>query len=104
MTCSSAPAAGTHWPKSRLVQMKYCCRNAPLARPNSPWSIILHWPKTSSSPFDVNDPVSPHLTLIVDIIFSNALKRLPLGFFNRVSSSNTTPSKLDKSFSLSRLS
>jgi len=59
ITCSSPPAAGTHWPKSRLVQIKYCCRNAPLARPSSVWSMILHWPKTSSRPFAVNDPVNP---------------------------------------------
>ena len=96
MTCSSEPLRGAQSPKSRLVQTKYCCMNAPFARPSNFSSTILHCPKTSSKPLLVNDPVNPQRTGNCSITRCNALKRLPDGFLSLVSSSNTIASKLVK--------
>ena len=93
MMPAKALGRATHWPNSRLIGMNQVCRNAPLERPSSVSSITLHWPNTSSSPFEVNDPVRPHRIGMASSFLNSALKRAPDGFLSRVSSSNTTPSK-----------
>ena len=93
MMPASALGRATHWPNSRLIGMNQVCKNAPLERPSRSTSITLHWPNTSSSPFEVNEPVRPHRNFMPSSFLNRSLKRAPDGFLSRVSSSNTTPSK-----------
>ena len=87
MTCASEPGRGAQSPYSLLIRTKYCCWNAPLLRPSSDWSTILHWPNTSSKPLLVNEPVKPQRMLILSMTLFSALNRAPDGFFSLVNSS-----------------